>query len=269
MQGQNKRAFPRFRTKSTVYASYPGGIASVRDLSLGGVLLRDSDPIRVGGLVRLCLHLEGKLSFCQGVVRRADPRGMGLQFTEIAKDDRRVLGNYLLEVALAEGRERLKATGVASDGQAARKILPGTGLAALLARRGLLTQQQLEAATLYQRLNGASARMLVRSGVISEGELLLHLQREYGLPVIDLATVEPTGEALDLLPRELALLHEALPVGVGASALTIAIADPSNFAGLQQVRARAHRELRPMLAPALALHRAIESSYDERAREAG
>lgn len=269
MQGQNKRAFPRFRTKSTVYASYPGGIAAVRDLSLGGVLLRDSDPIRVGGIVRLCLHLESKLSFCKGVVRRADLRGMGVEFTEIAKDDRRVLGNYLLEVALAEGRERLKATTVASADKALPRIVPGTGLTALLVQRGLLSQQQLETATLYQRLNGASARTLVRSGVISEEELLLHLQREYGLPVIDIGAVEPTGEALDLLPRELALLHEALPIGLGASALTIAIADPSNVAGLQQIRARAQRELRPMLAPALALHRAIESSYHDRARAAG
>lgn len=267
MGGQNRRAFPRFRTKSSVYASFPGGVASVRDLSLGGVMLKDRDPMDAGSLVRLCLHLEGRTAFCAAVVSRTDRLGMGLRFTEISREDRRILGGYLMDVALIENRERLRA-GLGSTGGTAAPL--PSSLASMLASRGVITQQQLDMAASFQGSGGAQpARMLVRSGVISEDALVQRLQKEYGLPVIDLAAIEPTEEALALVPRDMACRHEALPIGIGNARLTLAIADPSNVAGLQEIKLRSRCELRPMLAPALALQRAIDRCYGEPARAVG
>jgi hypothetical protein len=263
MGGQNKRAFPRFRTKSSVYASFPGGVATVRDISLGGILLKDREPIDVGSAVRLCLHLDGKTSFCQAVVSRTDLRGMGLRFTEISREDRRVLSGYLMEIAAVENRERLRA-GLANG------AAQPSSLAAMLAQRGAITQEQLDTASAHQGQRAEqTAYALVRSGAISEDDLAHTLQRTYGLPVIDLAAIEPMEEALGLVSQDLARRYEALPIGVSATHLTVAIADPSNVAGLQEIKLRAGRELRPMLAPAVMLQRAIDRFYGERIRAVG
>ncbi len=270
MNGQNRRAFPRFRTKGSTYASYPGGLASISDLSLGGALLRDPEPVDVGSPIRLSLHLGEGVAFCEGVVRRVDPRGTGLEFTEIAKEDRRVLSAFLMTVAMVESRERLQSGLVNARGTVAARPSDGTGLPALLGQRGVISEDQAEAAIAYQRANpGQPARMLVRSGVISEDELVAQLQKAYSLPALDLSSIEPTEEALAIIPIELARRHEVLPIGLGSTQMTVAIADPSNVVALRAIKLRAGCDLRLMLAPALSLQRAIDHYYNDRARKVG
>jgi type IV pilus assembly protein PilB len=105
--------------------------------------------------------------------------------------------------------------------------------------------------------------------MISEGDLVSLLAEEYRLAVIDLASIEPASDALRLVPRALAQRHAILPVGLADSALTVAIADPTNLAGLNEVKHRAGRDLSGGLAPAQSLASAIDRFYGARARVAG
>jgi type IV pilus assembly protein PilB len=120
-----------------------------------------------------------------------------------------------------------------------------------------------------QQHGGRFAAMLLSLGVVSEEDLVSCFHEEYRLPVIDLSTAEPTPEALRLVPRDLAIHHEALPIGVAGSTLTLAISDPSNLDGLNEVKFRSGCTLRISVAPVRALREAIDQFYGAHVRAAG
>jgi type IV pilus assembly protein PilB len=110
---------------------------------------------------------------------------------------------------------------------------------------------------------------LLSLGIVSEEDLVSCFHEEYRLPVIDLSSAQPTSEALRLVPRDLAIHHEALPIGVAGSTLTVAISDPSNLDGLNEVKFRSGCTLRISVAPVRALREAIDQFYGAHVRAAG
>ncbi len=262
MSGENKRAFPRFRGGEGMSADYLGGKAAIRDLSLGGVCMWTAEPLEVGCAVRLHLHLDDTICFCDALVRRSGPSSSALEFIQNTRHDRRLLREYLTDVALAESREQLRM----NLSGAARALLPRpfepSSLTLLLAHRGIISESEMALAVDYQRANGGqSAAALVRSGVITEDALVAQLEEEYCLPVIDLATSDPTLDAVRLVPHVVARRHEVLPIGLFHTRLAVAIADPSNVLGLREIRERSGCDLTLTLAPALQLQKAIARSY--------
>ena len=110
---------------------------------------------------------------------------------------------------------------------------------------------------------------LVRFGIVSEDDLASLLAEEYRLAVIDLTSIDPTSDVLRLVPHALARRHVILPIGLGGSTLSVAIADPTNLLGLSEVKLRSGCGLNVALAPAESLSTAIEQFYGARARAAG
>ena len=143
-------------------------------------------------------------------------------------------------------------------------------LAELLVRRGAMTTDQLAAATAeYRQRGGRFCAVLLRLGVVSDKDLAACFHEEYRIPLIDVTSVEPTPEALRLVPFELAARHEILPIGVTRSTLTIATSDPSNLDGRNEVKFHSGCDLTMTVAPSRALREAIHYFYRERARDAG
>jgi len=279
MDSPNRRAFPRLDTRSGEYASFPGGTAPVRNLSAGGAMLSDPDPLPAGSPIRLELHLGAELVACTGVVRRAElERGMAVRFVELSPAARASLSHYLARTAVLQSQRRLSET---PTGSTPRNDVPlrtrisapdpgGNRLGELLVRRGLINADQLGAAAAQrQQLGGRLLDILVGLAVISEDDLVACLHDEYRIPIIDLARVEPTRDALRLVPQALASRHGILPIGVADSTLTIAIADPTNLDAINEVRFRSGCNLRVALAPARVLRDAIEFFYRQRLQAAG
>ena len=286
MDTPDRRALPRIKAKNGHYASFPGGVAAIRNISLGGVMLDEKDPIQPGSPILLELHLGRELVTCSGVIKRSSTHeGTAVQFVEMSTPARKLLGGYLMQTGLAENRRRLNegvssaareyraasVSGVAAHAPtAARATGPPPRLGELLVRRGAITQDQLAAAMAAQQQHGGRfAAMLLSLGIVSEEDLVSCFHEEYRLPVIDLSTAEPTPEALRLVPRDLAIHHEALPIGVAGSTLTLAISDPSNLDGLNEVKFRSGCTLRISVAPVRALREAIDQFYGAHVRAAG
>jgi type IV pilus assembly protein PilB len=204
---------------------------------------------------------------------------MGIQFVEMTEPARRRLSHCVMEMAVDVNRQKLnEGPGSAAQGSRARtdgssaptQPASPSSLGELLVQRGVISAQQLAAATPVGRQHGGQfAATLVRLGFVSEEDLVALVQKEYRLPVIDLATIEPIAEVIRLVPLAIARHYEVLPIGITAAILTIAIADPSNFTALREIKIRTGCELRIVLAPALAIQRAIDRFYDSLAREAG
>jgi Type II secretion system (T2SS), protein E, N-terminal domain/PilZ domain len=278
MNTANRRAAPRIKARRGHYASYPGGVAAIRDISLGGVMLEEREPIPRGNRMLLELHLGSQMIACTGVVKRSSvDDGTAVQFLEMSSNARKLLGGYLMQMGLAENRRRLNegmrsaareyraASATAPTPKAPPLVAPRLG--ELLMRRGVITQGQLAAVLVEQQAQGGRfCALLVRLGIVAEEDLLECCCREYRLPAIDLTTVQPTNEALARVPHELSRRHQILPIGVSGSTLTVAIGDPSNLDGLNEVKFRSGRDLRVSLAPVLALEEAIERCYAQHVR---
>jgi Type II secretion system (T2SS), protein E, N-terminal domain len=255
-------------------------MAPIQEINLEGVTLKDPETMRFDTVVPLRLHLGADIVECTGRVRGADAetRVVRIQFEDVTTVARKHLMNYLVQGKIRENRHGIddRSKGVAHDkagpspGSRPVTIAGSIKLDEALLRRSLVDAERLAIATAHQRQHGGLLPViLVSFQVISEHDLALFMHREYGLPIVDLSTVEPTTEALRLVPPAIALRHAILPIGVSGSTLTVAVADPWNSDGLAAVKFRSGCVLRVAIAPARSLSTAIERFYKERACATG
>jgi hypothetical protein len=273
---------PRMPTTNGYYATFPGGVAPLRELTLRGATLEERDPLPIGSRLRLTLHFGTLTLSCIGLVRRSiAEEGMAVEFVDMSAGDRKSLLELITAVAAAESRARLDAglsnahassngASYAAPTPAANPSVQRPRLAELLLRRGAITADQLAiAAEEHRQRGGRFCALLLQLGFVSDTELARCFNEEYRIPLIDPTTVEPTPDALRLVPYELARRHEILPIGVTPLTLTVATSDPSNLAGRDEVKLHSRRDLSVTVAPSRLLQKSIQYFYHQRVREAG
>lgn len=142
-----------------------------------------------------------------------------------------------------------------------------TRLIDLLLRRGRIGVSQSEPLRrdLAARPQAVALALLAR-GLVGEEDLLNLLHAEYGLPVVRATDLDGVAEAdVALVPPSLARRHLLLPLRRQGSRLVVAMADPTDFAALQEIRFLTGLEVETVLAPAAALAAAIERHHETRA----
>jgi hypothetical protein len=91
-RGRVRRASQRFKVKPGSVVSYVEGAGAIRDLSMDGMFLLDSEPLPVDTKITFSLMLGNETVSLQGIVRWCVAReGMGIQFTEVSGELRRRL----------------------------------------------------------------------------------------------------------------------------------------------------------------------------------
>jgi type IV pilus assembly protein PilB len=107
----------------------------------------------------------------------------------------------------------------------------------LLIQQGCLDRPQLEQAELLASQNGGLLNSaVVKLSIMAEDELLNLLSKEFSLSQVDLEDLEPSQEALDLLPQNIALKYFVLPLEVESNVLSVAMVDPTNIAAINDLR---------------------------------
>ncbi len=138
-----------------------------------------------------------------------------------------------------------------------------TRLGELLVRKGYITPEQLRKAIEEQRLHGGSLNEhLVKLGCFTEDVLLAYLQREYRLPAADPASLDIPNEVIQLVPHALVTKYHLIPIAQNGSSLTLAMADPSNMAAMDEIKFLTGADVKVTLATVSSIHRAIERLYD-------
>jgi type IV pilus assembly protein PilB len=136
-------------------------------------------------------------------------------------------------------------------------------LGELLLKRSLITHDQLASATTdQQEQGGILASHLVRLGVVNEDQLATQLQKEYRLPIVDPMSLEIAPEILQLIPPALSSKHHVLPLNLAGTTLTLAMADPSNLAGINEIKFITGYDVRVVLAKLSAIRKAIDHFYE-------
>lgn len=126
---------------------------------------------------------------------------------------------------------------------------PRSRLGIILIRQGVISSEELEAGMLYQVRteamgagNGAGrafrlGEALIALGICSEDQVARGLAEQLAIPFVDLSTDQPTDEAMNAVPLELAAEYGVLPVRMEGDCLVVAAADPGDL-GLQEALRR-------------------------------
>jgi type IV pilus assembly protein PilB len=127
----------------------------------------------------------------------------------------------------------------------------------------LIDETALSKAALQQKNTGGTLTgNLVKTGAISEEQLLDFLSRTFGVPAVDLKNHEPDPQLTKLIPGDVATKFMALPVSRTGRRLIVAMANPSNIFAIDDIKFITGYEVEARVASETALKKAIDRAYD-------
>jgi type IV pilus assembly protein PilB len=140
----------------------------------------------------------------------------------------------------------------------------GDRLGDLLIREGLITKDQLDKALVEQKSAGTRlGYALVKLGFVQETEITKMLARQYRMPAVDLARFEVDPKIVKMVPADVALKHLVLPLKREGRTLTVAMADPTNLAVLDDLKFITRYDIFPVIAGEYTLRNQLEKHYEQ------
>lgn len=139
-------------------------------------------------------------------------------------------------------------------------------LGELLVKECLISEEQLRQAADDSRLNGGRLQAsLVKLGFTRGEDIALAVSRHYGVPYLSLRHYEPDAEVAKLVPYEMAVRHQVVPLSRMDSILTIAMADPTNVSAMDDIKFLTGLDLEPVVSSEEAIGEAIQKVYADAA----
>ncbi|WP_066015314.1 type IV-A pilus assembly ATPase PilB [Endozoicomonas atrinae] len=141
---------------------------------------------------------------------------------------------------------------------------PLTGLAARL-----LADQAMEEADLHEaeaaaaKANKPLARYLMDKKLVDGKALILATAEEFGLPVFDLSAYDKEHLVKEVVEEKLIRKHNVLPLIKRGSHLFVAVSDPSNLQGLDEIRFNTGLTIHTVLSEPDSLERMIDAALDD------
>ena len=144
------------------------------------------------------------------------------------------------------------------------------GLGELLVKENLVNLNQLDEARKEQKNSGGRlSSALIRLGIVNDKEMAAFLGKQYSVPTIDLDQFEVDPEALKAIPSEVCEKHAVIPVSKAGTTLVVACADPSNMFMRDDLAFLSRCKIEVVVAPELAIQKAIERYYKKTKSELG
>ena len=115
--------------------------------------------------------------------------------------------------------------------------LPFSGLAKSLVKEGLLTEAEAQAhldEAIHRKLPLVS--YLVANKVLDSRTIANNVSREFGVPLVDLDVISHETMPIKLVSEKLIRQHHLLPLYKRGNRLFVAVADPTNFQALDEVK---------------------------------
>ncbi|RJP25947.1 MAG: HDOD domain-containing protein [Candidatus Abyssobacteria bacterium SURF_5] len=135
-------------------------------------------------------------------------------------------------------------------------------IGALLIERGYVTSEQVRRALEVQKSRrDRLGNILIELGYLSEQKFHEFLGAIGGVASIELARYEISRDIIDLLPRDLALRHEVVPIGRMKSLLTVAMVCPLDEVAIAQLEEATDLKVKPVLCSRSAVYRALDRYY--------
>jgi type IV pilus assembly protein PilB len=137
-------------------------------------------------------------------------------------------------------------------------------LGELLARAGLVAPNELYAALATARASGRRlGDLLVEQRLVSERDLAIVVAKQEGLEFVDLGKHELDQQAVHLLSEPTARRHRAIAFRTGGGATIVAVADPTDGAGLDVIIGEVPSGVRFVVATAAEVDAALTEAFGE------
>jgi len=133
----------------------------------------------------------------------------------------------------------------------------------MLLNAGVITQEQLDEALEMQKANGSKVGAnLIQLGYVKEEEITALLSKQYGIPSVNLTQFdEIDSEVLKLVPSEVAQKYLVFPLNRTGANLTLAMADPTNYFAMDDIKFITGYNIEPLVASEMAIREAIDRHY--------
>lgn len=132
----------------------------------------------------------------------------------------------------------------------------------LLVEAGLITPEQLNHTLQTKSPDEKLGDALLREGFITEQQLIEVLEFQLGIPHINIFQFPIDQEALQLVPKELAKRHMAMPIRKDKNKLLVAMADPMDYFAIEELRMATGYQIEPAISTKDELYRTITKFYD-------
>jgi type IV pilus assembly protein PilB len=140
---------------------------------------------------------------------------------------------------------------------------PADRIGEQLIHEGLVTREQLTKALEDARTgNNRIGYSLVKLGYLGEQDLVRALARQHRIPAVDLERVKLDPKVLKLIPADMAVKHQVLPLRRVGRTLTIAMSNPTDLGVLDDVKFVTRLDVEPVIAGDFSLRKIIEKEYE-------
>src|SRR5262245_29523489 len=147
-------------------------------------------------------------------------------------------------------------------------LLGRPNLGQILVGNGLITDEQLDTALLYQvRHNRRLGQALIELNFCTESQIAQSLAYQLEIPFIDLKQTPPLPSCIALIPREVALEYEVLPVRIENNRLVVVARDPFDIRVDEALQRAAGMPVALGLAPESQLQQQLQQCYGENSFE--
>jgi Type II secretion system (T2SS), protein E, N-terminal domain len=144
-------------------------------------------------------------------------------------------------------------------------VVPPTGggrsgfLSDVIVELGFASRETVEQAVRAARSGSTVARVLVEMGAISEEQLARATAERYGIDYVDLAGFEVDPAAANLIKPPAARRYRAVPIAYAGKGLLVAMADPADALGVNDIAVMTKLKVRPAVASRPALEGLLEA----------
>ncbi len=139
-----------------------------------------------------------------------------------------------------------------------------SGLARCLIQEKLLSEDETTeafAASLSEKQPFVT--YLVTKKILKSGEIALAASKGFGVPIFDLAAMDTELLPKDIVPEKLVLAHHMLPLFKRGNRLFLAVSDPTNHQGLDEIRFNTGMATESILVKDDALSKLIDEALEE------
>ncbi|MCR4691589.1 MAG: Flp pilus assembly complex ATPase component TadA [Lachnospiraceae bacterium] len=134
-----------------------------------------------------------------------------------------------------------------------------------LIEMGYITDDQLGQALAYQKEHKGEriGSILITLGFISEVQMLSALAERLNIEMIEIGNVKVDMEAIALVPEQLAVKYNMLPIGLENDMLRLVVNDPLDLYGIEDIRQVSGKNIQLYLSESQPLSKAIQYYYAE------
>jgi type IV pilus assembly protein PilB len=135
-------------------------------------------------------------------------------------------------------------------------------LGEMLVAGGLIKEEQLKRALDEQKKRGGKVgEVLVDLGFISEHNIATFLGRQLHIPYVEIEKELVDVDIVKMIPADIARRVAAIPLYKDREALVVAMADPLNIFGLDDIQKATGREIRQVVATRTDIQKAIDRYF--------